>query len=76
MLNIDPGKTGELELYSFYSPPAPKPFTVQVALVEAQWVQVTREGTSSTTTPMGAVAGLPTGASLTVKMSNGARPIS
>jgi len=76
VLNIDPGKTGEIELYNFYSPPAPKPFTVEVALSEAQWVQVKREGASSTTTPLGAVAGLPSGASLTVKMSNGARPIS
>jgi len=68
MVNIDPGTVGELELQNFYSPASPKPFTVQVTLVEAQWVQVKKEGTSTTTTPSGPVAGLPASASLSVKM--------
>jgi hypothetical protein len=76
VVNIDPGTVGELQLYNFYSPSAPKPFTVQVTLVEAQWVQVKKEGTSTTTTPSGPIAGLPTSASLLVKMPNGARPAS
>jgi hypothetical protein len=75
-VNIDPGAVGELQLYNFYSPSVAKPFTVQVALVEAQWVQVKKEGTTTTTTPAGPVAGLPASASLSVKMSNGARPAS
>ena len=68
MVNIDPGTAGELELHNFYSPSVPKPFTVQVTLVEAQWVQVKKEGTSTTTTPSGPVAGLPASASLSVKI--------
>jgi len=68
MVNIDPGTVGELELQNFYSPASPKAFTVQVTLVEAQWVQVKKEGTSTTTTPSGLVAGLPVSASLSVKM--------
>ena len=69
VLNIEPGKTGELALNNFYSPPEARAFEVQVTLVEAQWVEVKKEGSSSTTTPSGPVAGLPTGASLSVKMS-------
>ena len=70
VVNIEPGKTGELALNNFYSPPEARAFEVQVTLVEAQWVEVKKEGTSSTTTPSGPVAGLPTGASLSVKMSS------
>lgn len=69
VVNIDPGTAGELTLNTFYSPPEAKAFEVQVTLVEAQWVEVKKDGTSTTTTPSGAVAGLPTGASLSVKMS-------
>ena len=61
------GTTGELALNNFYSPPEARAFEVQVTLVEAQWVEVKKEGSSSTTTPSGPVAGLPTGASLSVK---------
>jgi hypothetical protein len=67
--NVEPGTTGELALNNFYSPPQAKAFEVQVTLVEAQWVEVKKDGTNTTTTPSGAVAGLPSGASLSVKMS-------
>ena len=70
VFNIEPGKTGKLALNNFYSPPEARAFEVQVTLVEAQWVEVKKEGTSSTTTPSGPMAGLPTGASLSVKMSS------
>jgi hypothetical protein len=66
VINVEPGKTGEIALYNFYSPSTPKPFDIQVTLVEAQWVQVKKEGEKSTTTTTGPVAGLPTGKSLTV----------
>jgi hypothetical protein len=69
VVNIDPGTSGELALNNFYSPPLAKAFEVQVTLVEAQWVAVKRDGTNTTSTPSGAVAGLPAGASLSVKMS-------
>ena len=68
-VNIDPGTAGELALHNFYSPPEAKPFEVQVTLVEAQWVEVKKDGPNTTTTPSGAVAGLPTGASLSVEVS-------
>ena len=70
-INVDPGTTGEIDLYSFWTPSAPKAFDVRVTLTEAQWVQVKKEGTTTTTAPAGPVAGLPTGATLTVKMSAG-----
>jgi hypothetical protein len=68
-IGIAPGTVGEVALYSFYSPAVPKTFEVQVALVEAQWVQVRQEGVTTTTTPAGPVPGLPTSASLSVKTS-------
>jgi hypothetical protein len=68
-LNIDPGTVGELALHNFYSPPQAKAFEVQVTLVEAQWVEVKKDGPNTTTTPSGAVAGLPTAASLSVEVS-------
>jgi hypothetical protein len=72
VINIDPGKTGEIALYNFYSPSTARPFDVEVTLVEAQWVQVKKEGANSTTTtPIGPVAGLPTGKTLTVNMGTG-----
>ena len=70
-MNIDAGATAEIDLYSFWTPAAAKPFDVRVTLTEAQWVQVKREGTTTTTTPTGPVPGLPTSATLTVKMSPG-----
>jgi hypothetical protein len=68
VVNIEPGQAAELRLDNFYSPPAPKTFEVQVSLVQAQWVQVTKEGNNTTTAPTGPVAGLPATASLSVKM--------
>jgi len=69
ILNIDPGATAELALNNFYSPAQAKAFEVQVTLVEAQWVEVKKDGLNVTTTPSGAVAGLPTSATLAVKSS-------
>jgi hypothetical protein len=68
-VDIAPGAVGEVALYNFYSPTAPRTFEVHVTLVEAQWVQVKREGANLTTTPTGPVPGLPASASLSVKMS-------
>ena len=64
-----PVRLANSALNNFYSPPEARAFEVQVTLVEAQWVEVKKEGRNSTSTPSGAVAGLPTGASLSVKMS-------
>jgi len=69
--NIDAGKTDELALYSFYAPAAPNAFDVQVTLLEAEWVQVKKEASATTTTPTGPVAGLPVSASTSIKMSGG-----
>jgi hypothetical protein len=68
VVDIAPGATEELELNNFYSPSQTKVFVVQVTLLEAQWVDVKKEGKNITVTPSGAVAGLPTSASLSVKM--------
>jgi hypothetical protein len=69
VVNIDPGTADEVGLFNFYSPSLVKSFDVQVTLVEAQWVQVQKAGTSTTTTPSGLVAGLPISTSLSVSMS-------
>lgn len=73
VINIDPGTAGEVALNTFYSPAGTKVFEVQVTLVEAQWVEVKKDGTSTTTTPSGAVAGLPIGTSLSVTVSPSGR---
>jgi hypothetical protein len=69
IFNIDPGATAELALNNFYSPAQAKTFEVQVTLVEAQWVEVKKDGLNVTTTPSGAVAGLPTSGTISVKAS-------
>lgn len=66
---VDAGASAEVALHNFYAPAEGKTFEVQVTLLEAQWVDVKKEGKSSTTTPAGAVAGLPTGNSLLVKLA-------
>jgi hypothetical protein len=71
VVNIDPGTADEVGLFNFYSPSVVKSFDVQVTLVEAHWVQVAKKEKSTTTTPSGPVAGLPTSASLSVSMSPG-----
>jgi hypothetical protein len=68
-VDLAPGTVGEVALYNFYSPTAPKTFEVQVSVLEAQWVEVKREGANTTTTPLGPVVGLPISGSLSVKMS-------
>ena len=70
-VNVEAGKSDELTLYNFYSPAAPKSFDVQVTLVEAQWVQIKKDGANTTTTPAGPVAGLPSAGSASVKMAAG-----
>jgi hypothetical protein len=70
-VNVDAGKTDEIALYNFWSPQTAKPFDVQVTLLTAQWVQVKKEGNTTTTTPAGPVAGLPASGSVTVKMAAG-----
>jgi hypothetical protein len=71
VVNIDPGTADEVMLFNFDCPSVAKSFNVQVTLVEGQWVQVQKAGTSTTTTPSGPVAGLSTSASLSVSMSPG-----
>src|SRR5271157_3890261 len=44
VINIDPGTAGEVALNTFYSPAGTKAFEVQVTLVEAQWMEVKKDG--------------------------------
>jgi hypothetical protein len=69
-INIEAGTTDEIDLYNFYSPSESKTFEVKVTLVEAQWVQVKKEGKTTTTTPSGPVEGLPASSTLSLKMSS------
>jgi hypothetical protein len=68
-IDIDAGATREVLLNNFWTSSVAKPFDMKVELLEAQWVQVKREATSTTITPVEPVAGLPVGASLSVKVS-------
>jgi hypothetical protein len=68
-LDIDAGATREVLLHNFWTSAAVKPFDLKVELVDAQWVEVKREGTTTTITPVGPVTGLPVSGSLSVKVS-------
>ena len=73
---IDPGTTGELELYNFYSsePGGPTPkdgnLTVEITLKEARWVELKKDGQAGVWTPVGDVKGLPSKAVVkTIKLT-------
>lgn len=68
-INVDAGTTTEITLNNFWTGATAKPFDVKVALTAAEWVQVKRDGTTTTTTPAGPVTGLPASGSVSVKMS-------
>ena len=65
MALLAPGERRELRLFNFWTSETARPapgdghFELEVALVEARWVAVTREGEVETWTPGEPVAGLP-----------------
>lgn len=69
-MNVEPKTSGTIDLYSFWTPSGNKAsFSIEVTLVEAQWVEVKRQGDTVTTTAVGPVEGLPVSATETVRMS-------
>ncbi len=70
VVNVEPKTSGTIDLYSFWTPAGNKAsFSIEVTLVEAQWVEVKRQGDTVTTTAVGPVEGLPVSATETVRMS-------
>ena len=71
---VDAGSAADLRLYNFWSTetgrpaPADGKLTVAVRLEEAQWMEITTEDKVEVWTPTGAVEGLPSAASVTLKM--------
>jgi hypothetical protein len=71
-VNVEPASTGTIRLNSFWSPSAVKTsFAVEVTVAEAVWAEVKREGTTTTTTPVGPVPGLPVSAAQSVSVAAG-----
>jgi len=69
-VNVEPATSGKVDLHTFWVPPAAKGgYAVEVTLTEAQWAQVKREGQTTTTTPTGAVDGLPVSSTQTVTLA-------
>jgi len=69
-INVEPGASGTIELHSFWIPSAARgTFPLEVTLAEAQWAQVKKEGQTTTTTPTGAVEGLPVASTQTVSLA-------
>jgi hypothetical protein len=69
-VNIEPGTSGTIDLYSFWSPSDGKPsISVEVTLLEAQWAEFKREGQTFTTRPLGSVEGLPVSGTQSVRIS-------
>ncbi len=66
-VNVGPGTSETIALHNFWSPAAKAAFTVEVTLLQAEWVEVKREGSASTTTPVGPVGGLPVSATQSVQ---------
>jgi len=70
-VNVEAGTSGKVDLHTFWVPPAARgSYAVEVTLTEAQWAQVKREGQTTTTTPAGAVDGLPVSSTQTVTLAS------
>jgi hypothetical protein len=73
---IAPGETAEVRLFNFWttetgrSAPADGKLKVEVALKEAQWVEVKTEGGAEVWKPVGPVEGLPVAAAVILEMGN------
>lgn len=68
-VNVAPGTSETITLSGFWSPATAKAnFTVELTLLEGQWADVKHEGNTSTTTPIGAIEGLPVSATQSVHM--------
>lgn len=71
---VDPGAAADLRLFNFWSTETGRPapaggqLTVAVRLEEARWMEITSEEEVEVWTPAGAVEGLPSAASVTLKM--------
>lgn len=71
-VNVEPASSGTISLYNFWSPSAVKTsFAAEVTLAEGAWADVKREGTTTTTTPLGPVPGLPVSATQSVSVAAG-----
>jgi hypothetical protein len=74
---IEPGATGEIRLFNFWSTetsrPAPRDgkLTVEVALTRASWVDKEVKDGAEIWTPAGAVEGLPVSKSVAVTLAKG-----
>ncbi|HXK09913.1 MAG TPA: CARDB domain-containing protein [Vicinamibacteria bacterium] len=70
-VNVEAGTSGKVDLHTFWVPPAARgSYAVEVTLTEAQWAQVKREGQTTTTTPAGAIDGLPVSSTQTVTLAS------
>ncbi len=70
-VNVAPGGTTDIALYTLRAPAAPKSgaFSVEVSLIEAQWAETTVDGATTTTRWIGPVQGLPVSATLSVPVA-------
>jgi hypothetical protein len=79
MFPIEPGATGELKLYNFWTTETSRPdlpkdgkLTVEVTLKEAQWMKIENDEEGvEVWTPLGAVSGLPVSNSVTLATAGG-----
>lgn len=75
MYPVEPGATLEIPLYNFWSTetfrpaPADGKLDLEVSLREAEWMQIEMEDDVEVWTPLGAVEGLPSTRTVTLKLS-------
>ncbi len=74
---VGPGKKETLRLFNFWTSetgrpaPADGKLPIVVRLVEASWIEIEVEADEETWTPLGEVAGLPSGAEIVVALRKG-----
>lgn len=77
---VAPGETGEVRLFNFWTTESGRPapadgkLKVEVALKEAQWVEVKTEGGAEIWKPVGPVEGLPNVIAKTLELGRTAKP--
>ena len=68
---VDPGTTGEIGLYNFYTPDAVAKsgkVSLEITLKEARWVELKKEGGTEVWAPTGDIKGLPVSKSVSFPM--------
>ncbi len=69
-VNVAAGTSATILLHNFYAASTAKAsFPIEVTVLEGSWAEVKHEGSTSTTTPLGPIEGLPVSITQTMRIS-------